>query len=244
MLLHAFPLSSAMWLAQRESLGDVCHVLTPDLRGFGGSPHGGDEPNLDHMADDVAAMLDSRGLDAVVLGGLSLGGYVAMAFCRRYLDRVAGLVLADTKAAADAPEARQNRERVARTVLEEGSTRVLLDELLPNLLGETTWQRRPMVHGRVKGLVQSAPPAAAAWALRAMACRPDSTDTLRKVPAPTLVIVGEEDVLTPPPEAEAMVETLPDARFVRLPGAGHLSAVEAPEQFDAAVGEFVAGLDG
>jgi pimeloyl-ACP methyl ester carboxylesterase len=241
-LLHAFPLSSAMWLSQRESLSDACRVLTPDLRGFGGSPLGEDDPDLNHMADDVAALLDTRGLDAVVLGGLSLGGYVAMAFCRRHLDRVAALVLADTKATADTPEARENRESMARAVLEEGSARGVVDELLPKVLGETTLARRPMVCGRVKGLMQSAPPAAVAWAQRAMAQRPDSTDTLRKVPVPALVVVGEEDTLTPPSESEAMVDGLPDGRLVRLPEVGHLSAIETPEQFDAAVREFVGRL--
>src|SRR2546423_12564964 len=96
-LLPAFPLNSAMWLAQREALSDICRVITPDFRGFGGSPLGVDEPSLDAFADDVARLLDARELDRVVLGGLSMGGYVAMAFVRRHPDRLRGLVLADTK---------------------------------------------------------------------------------------------------------------------------------------------------
>src|SRR2546421_2520023 len=112
-LLHAFPLNSAMWLSQREGLVDDCRVITPDLRGFGGTPLGVDEPSLDVLADDIARLLESNDLDQVVLGGLSMGGYVAMAFVRRHADRVRALLLADTKAIADPEPARADRERIA-----------------------------------------------------------------------------------------------------------------------------------
>ena len=241
-LLHAFPLSSAMWLAQREALAPTCRVVTPDQRGFGGSPLGDDEPSLDACADDVAALLDTLGLDRVVLGGLSMGGYVVMAFQRRHPERVAALVLADTKAGADPPQARDNRERIATAVTEDPSSTVLVDEVLPTLLGPTTVAERPLVTGRVKGLVQAAPASAVAWAQRAMAGRPDSFDTLRVVDVPTLVIVGEEDALSPPDDARAMADAVTGARLVILPRAGHLSALECPEEFNAAVLEFLASL--
>jgi pimeloyl-ACP methyl ester carboxylesterase len=240
-LLHAFPLSSAMWLAQREALAGQVRVITPDQRGFGGSPLGSDEPSLEAAADDLAALLDAKELDRVVLGGLSMGGYVAMTFVRKHPDRVRGLVLADTRASADPSEVRENRERIAGQVLAEdgGGTQVLLDEVLPTLLGATTMASRPLVFGRVKALVQAAPPAAVAWAERAMAARPDSFDTLRAVRVPTLVLVGEEDGLCPPSDAEAIAEAVPDAELVRLPQAGHLSAVEDPEAFSAALRSFL-----
>lgn len=237
-LLHAFPLSSAMWLAQREGLARVCHVITPDLRGFGGSRLGDDEPSLDLMADDVAALLDDEGIDKAVIGGLSMGGYVTMAFCRRHPDRVLGVILADTKASPDPPQARENRERIAQAVLASGSE-VLVREVLPGLIGPTTKERRAMVFGRVKGLVQSAPPGAAAWAQRAMAARPDSSDTLAALKVPLLVIVGEEDELSPPSDAAAMAKAAPDGRLEVIPKAGHLTAVEQPEAFNAAVTEFL-----
>jgi pimeloyl-ACP methyl ester carboxylesterase len=161
-LLHAFPLSSAMWLEQRNSLGERYRVITPDQRGFGGSPLGWDEPSLDQVADDVAAMLDARDLDQVVLGGLSMGGYAAMAFLRRHPGRVRALLLADTKATADAPEAAANRERIAARLEADGSADVLVEDVLPSLLGPTTARDRPLVSGRVKGLVEAAPPAAGA----------------------------------------------------------------------------------
>ncbi|GAA4909574.1 pimeloyl-ACP methyl ester carboxylesterase [Nonomuraea thailandensis] len=238
MLLHAFPLSSAMWLAQREGLARVCRVITPDLRGFGGSRLGEDEPSVDLMADDVARLLDEEGIDRAVVGGLSMGGYVTMAFCRRHPDRVLGVILADTKAGADPPAARDNRERIAQAVVSGGSE-VLVTEVLPALIGRTTRERRAMVFGRVKGLVQSAPPGAVAWAQRAMAARPDSFETLSGLKVPLLIIVGEEDELSPPSDAEAMAQAVPEGKVEIIPKAGHLSAVEQPEAFNTAVIRFL-----
>ena len=241
-LLHAFPLSSAMWLEQRNGLSDQCRVITPDQRGFGGSPLGTDEPDLDAAADDVAALLDRLDLDEVVLGGLSMGGYVAMAVLRRHPHRVQALLLADTRAAADSDAARANRERIAAAVESDEDSTVLVDDVLPTLLGSTSVEHRQLVVGRVRGLVQAAPAPAVAWAQRAMAARPDSFDTLRAFDRPALVIVGEEDVLSPPSDAQAMAEALPQGQLVRVPEAGHLTAVETPEAFNAAVAGFLAEL--
>ncbi len=241
-LLHAFPLSSAMWAAQRKGLADLCRVITPDLRGFGRSPSGDDDPSVDRMADDVATMLDRLRLDRVVLGGLSMGGYVAMAFLRRHAQRVRAVVLADTKAGADAGPARVNRERIAQAVLGDAGIQVLLDDVFPALVGDATKARRPDVLARVRALLLEARPAAVAWAQRAMASRPDSLDTLRGVRVPALVVVGEEDELSPPADAQAMVDALPLARLVTIPATGHLSAMENPEEFTAAVRDFAGTL--
>jgi pimeloyl-ACP methyl ester carboxylesterase len=245
-LLHAFPVTSAMWLAQREELADVCRVLTPDLRGFGGSPLppdlGGRPPSVDDMAGDVAAMLDARGIDRAVIGGLSMGGYVTMAFLRQYPDRVQAVILADTKASADPEPARANRLRIADTAVAESSPRVVLDEVVPNLLGRTTVADRPDIVDEVTKLATMASPVGLAWAQRAMAARPESVETLASVQAPSLVIVGEEDTLTTLDDARAMVDTLPDARLVTIAEAGHLSAVEQPEAFTEAVREFLIEL--
>ncbi|ETK33842.1 alpha/beta fold hydrolase [Microbispora sp. ATCC PTA-5024] len=240
-LLHAFPLSSAMWLAQREALAPVCRVITPDLRGFGGSRLGDDEPSIDAMADDVAQLLDEEGVERAVVGGQSLGGYVTMALCRRHPDRVGAVILADTKAAADTETAIANRERIAEAVLRDG-TGILVDENMPAMLGATTRERRGMVVGRVRALIQAAPPAAVAWAQRAMAARPDSFGTLRSLGVPALVVVGDEDGLTPQADAQAMVEAIPQATLAVIEKAGHLSAIEQPEAFNRAVAEFVKTL--
>jgi pimeloyl-ACP methyl ester carboxylesterase len=242
LLLHAFPLSSAMWSAQRDALAAGYRVLTPDQRGFGNSPLGSAEPSLAVAADDVAALLDARGIDRAVVVGLSMGGYVAMALVRDHPRLVRALVLADTKASADSGAARDKRERIAQGVLDAGSSAVLLDEVLPTLLGDTSERERPAVVERVRRMVTEAPPAAVAWAQRAMAARPDSFAALGAAGVPTLVLVGEEDRLSPPEEAQQIVDAVPGAELVVLPAAGHLSAVEIPAEFTAAVQGFLAGL--
>lgn len=243
-LLHAFPLSARMWDAQRPQLAARCCLVTPDLRGFGGSAPGDDPPSVDAMADDVAALLDRLGLPSVVLGGLSMGGYVAMAFLRRHPERVAALVLADTKAGADPEPAVANRLRMADTLEAEASPRALLDEVAPNLVGDTTKDCRPDVVDLIDEMVRECDPAAAAWAQRAMAARPDSFDTLRAATVPTLVLVGEEDALSPPAEAEAMAAAVPGGRgeFV-IKAAGHLSSLELPDVFAAVLSAFLNQLD-
>lgn len=241
-LLHAFPLSSAMWLAQREGLAARFRVVTPDLRGFGGSPLGAAEPSVDVMADDVVALLDAKGIDRAVIGGLSMGGQVTLALCRRHPERVLGLVLADTKATADTDVVRDARLRSAERLEADKSVDVLIEELLPRLVGPTTLAQRALVYGRVRGLVQSAPPQAAAWAQRAMAARPGSLGLLPELHAPALVLQGAEDELTSADDARAVAESLPNAEFIEIPRSGHLTAIEQPQLFNEAVGEFAAAL--
>ncbi|MFC4053323.1 alpha/beta fold hydrolase [Actinomadura syzygii] len=241
-LLHAFPLSSAMFLAQREGLAPRFRVVTPDLRGFGGSELGDDEPSVDAMADDVARMCRRLGVGRAVVGGLSMGGCVAMALGRRHPELVLGLVLAATRAAADSEEDRATRLRQAELLERDGTTRVLLDEVLPALVGPTTYRQRALVYGRVRGLVQATPPRAAAWAQRAMAGRPEAFGTLRALRVPALVMVGDEDTLATEADARAMADAMPNAELQVVPRAGHLCAVEQPDLFNQAVAEFAAAL--
>ncbi|MFD8696862.1 alpha/beta fold hydrolase [Kitasatospora purpeofusca] len=233
-LLHAFPLSAAMWSAQLETLpgptGDRARVVAPDQRGFGGAGLGSEEPSLDTVADDVARLLDAAGIDRTVLGGLSMGGYVALAFAERHPDRLAGLLLANTKATADPGPARANRERIAAAVLARDSVRLLLDERMA--AGQLGPDSQHLVD-RVEGMIAAAPPATVAWAQRAMAARPERLDVLAGVRVPAAVLAGAEDALMPVTEAELMARALPDAELTVLPGVGHLSAIEAPEAFDA-----------
>ncbi len=241
-LLHAFPLSSAMWLAQREGLAGRFRIITPDLRGFGGSVLGADEPSVDLMADDVEHLLRSLGIRRAVIGGLSLGGYVAMALCRRHPERVQALVLANTKATADTDEARATRHAMADRLEAENTVVPLVEDVLPKLVGPTTLRQRALVYGRVRGLVQATPPRAAAWAQRAMAGRPESFDTLRATRVPALVVAGGEDTLTTEDDARAIADALPNAELLVLPRCGHLSAVEQPDVFNQAVAEFVTAV--
>lgn len=231
-LLHAFPLSSRMYDPLRAALPDV-ELITPDYRA---------SSSLDTLADDVAGLLDAGGVERAIIGGVSMGGYLTMAFLRRHRSRVAAVVLADTRAAADSEEARASRLRIAKILDDEGSGRVLLDEVLPTLIGKTTKRERPGVVEFVTELISATPPRfAAAWE-RAMAERPDSFDTLRSTEVPALVLVGAEDALTPRDNSAAMVEALPAARLVELPAAGHLAAIETPENFASALSSFVAGI--
>jgi pimeloyl-ACP methyl ester carboxylesterase len=241
-LLHAFPLSRRMWQFQYDGLTSQMRLVTPDLPGFGESATAGGPPDLGVMADAVLVLLDRLELEDVVLGGLSMGGYVAMEILRRRPDRVRALVLADTKASADAEAAAANRRRMAE-VLEEGrNTRVLVHDVLPTVVGDTTREEHPETVTWLRELVEETDPLGAAWAQRAMAARRDSFDTLRGVRVPTLVVVGEEDALSPPSDAEAMADAVPGADLVVLKRAGHLSAVEAPDNFNDAVCEFVLRL--
>lgn len=236
-LLHAFPLSAAMW----SGISLPCRVIAPDQRGFGRSPLGDDAPSLGACADDVIALLDRLGLDRVVLGGLSMGGYVAMELLRRAPERVAGLLLADTKAQADDAEQREGRLRLAETVERDG-TGQLAEQVLPALLGRTSLEGRPEVVERVRAMVGAASPATVAWASRAMAARPDSFDVLRASDVPALVVVGEQDVLSPVGQAREMADALPQGRLLVVPEAGHLSAVEDPGAFSAGVTGFLEEL--
>ncbi|MFI5608994.1 alpha/beta fold hydrolase [Amycolatopsis sp. NPDC051903] len=226
-LLHAFPLDARMWDPVRAPLAERLRVITPDQRGLGRSPlpETDREPSLDDAARDVIALLDRLELDEVVLGGCSMGGYLALAVLRHAPDRVAGLVLIDTKATADTPEAAENRLKVAERAETEGVKGWLADANLPNLLAKDAPAE---VADRVRGLIDEQPPAGVAWAARAMRTRPDSLDVLRRAEIPALVIVGEEDAITPVEAANAMVDAVDDATLVVLPGAGHLTPLEDP----------------
>ncbi|TWP53479.1 alpha/beta fold hydrolase [Lentzea tibetensis] len=217
-LLHAFPVDSRMWPAE---LG----AITPDQRGRDR------EPDLELIARDVLADLDARGIERFALGGCSMGGYVAMAVLRIAPERVARLVLVDTKATADTDEARANRLTMAKRVEEEG-TAWLPDALLPNLLGPDASNGAGEL---VTRMIVEQPAHEVAWAQRAMASRPDSSELLARTTIPALVIVGERDQLTPPSLAAEMADLLPNSTYVEIPGAGHLVPVEAPRTFASAV---------
>ncbi|MDF1564443.1 MAG: alpha/beta fold hydrolase [Deltaproteobacteria bacterium] len=234
--LHAFPLHAGMWADQREALGGR-EVLTPDFPGFGGRAPG--EPTLEAFARAVLADLDAAGIDRAIFVGLSMGGYVAFRLHALAPERFAGLVLADTRSGADDEAGRQKRSEQAARVRAEG-TGWMAAALLPALLGETTRRERPDAVARAEALITGADAEGVARALEAMRDRPDSTPQLGEITCPTLVLVGAEDTLTPPAAARAMVEALPDARLVELPGAGHLSNLELPEAFDAALLDFLA----
>jgi pimeloyl-ACP methyl ester carboxylesterase len=240
-LLHAFPLARSMWRPQREALQGECRVITPDLPGFGGTSPFAGEASIDAMADDVKALLDALGITRAVIGGLSMGGYVALAFARKYADRLRGLILADTRAEADSTEAKANRDKLIAFTQEHAAADVI-EQMLPKLVSDATRQQRPEVVAEIRQIAAAQTPAGIIGALRALRDRRDSTDVLPAVRVPAVVIVGADDSLTPPALSQAMAKALPQSTLVQIPGAGHLSNLEQPPAFNDAVRAFLKSL--
>lgn len=234
--LHAFPLSQEMWRGQVAALGGR-NVLTPSFPGFGGRPPGG--TSLDDFVDAVVADMDAAGIGRAVVVGLSMGGYVAFRLHAMRPERIAALVLADTKATADDEAARAKRTDQAERVRREG-VGWLVDAMVPVLLGETTLAERPNVRKSVRGMIADADPEGVARALLAMRDRPDSTQQLAGISVPVLAIAGEEDQVTPVAGARQIADGVADGRLVVIPKAGHLSNLEAAPAFNGALLSFLA----
>jgi pimeloyl-ACP methyl ester carboxylesterase len=239
LLLHAFPLSRRMWEPQ---LG-IASVQTVrfDVRGLGDSPPSEGIVTMERIADDAAGLLDHLGISRAVVCGLSMGGYAALAFARRHADRMRGLVLSDTRASADTPEARAARAELGRRI-RTGGAAVAADAMLDKLLGPTTRARRPELVRQLRELIEANAPSGICDALAGIAARDDSTRFLRDIGVPTLVVVGEEDELTPPSDAEALRDGIPGAELAVVPGAGHVANLENPEAWNAALRGFLEGL--
>lgn len=251
LLLHAFPLSRRMWQPQLAGLADSCRLLAPDLPGFGGSPPwpagagaAAAACRMEDMAAAAVARLDEAGVAAAVVCGLSMGGYVALALYETFRERVRGLVLADTRAAADDEAGRGRRLDTARAVESGGppALAALAGSLVPRLIAPRTGTARSELVAWLHREIAAAPPAGVAAAQRGMAERPDRTWLLPRIDVPTLVVVGEEDEITPPAESVILRDRIPGARLVTVAGAGHLSSLEQPEAWNAALREFLLGF--
>lgn len=236
-LLHAFPLCADMWRPQLERAPADWRLLAPDLRGFG-PVAGGAAASLDEMAADVADWLDVLRIDRPAIGGLSMGGYVSFALFRRQPERFTGLILANTKATADSEEGRAGRDKMSARVRADGPAAVA-DDMIPKLLGESSRAHRPDLADTVRRLILANRTDGIDGAIQAMKNRPDSSDLLPRVTCPALVVAGEEDGLIPIAESEAMHRLLPRSQLVALPRAGHLSNMEAPDEFSAALANFL-----
>ncbi len=231
-LLHAFPLNSHMWAPQKEALAPFRRVITPDYPGFGRSPRPCAQPDVRYYAEQVRELLDGLKLDRVVLGGLSMGGYVVFACLRLFPERVSALILANTRPEPDSEDAREARRETARRVAEEG-VQVLPKLQMERLLAPDTLENKKDVVEFVREMILESSPDGAVAALGAMRDRPDSTDLLGKITVPTLVLGGEEDALSTPEVMGEMAKNIPDSRHVTIPKAGHLSNLEAREEFNA-----------
>lgn len=223
--LHAFPLDASMWLPQVAALRGHVRMFAPNFPGFGGEPLG-EARTLDDYADHVAAGLDRAGIRRATICGLSLGGYVVFALWRRHRARIESLVLADTRAEADPPEAVEKRKEVAENARRGGGE--WMAQHLPQLLSEAA---PPKLWERVREVARAQGGEAIARAALAMAARQDSRALLAQINVPTLVVVGARDVVTPPVAARLIAGSIHGARLVEIPKAGHLSNIDAPHEF-------------
>ncbi|MBZ5588711.1 MAG: alpha/beta hydrolase [Acidobacteriia bacterium] len=226
-LLHGFPLSSAMWTPIRTAVEQAARLITPDLRGFGASDKPAKGYAMEELAEDVVGLADALEIDRFVLGGHSMGGYVALRIAATYPERLAGLILVDSRAEADTPEGRQRRD-AGIALIEDGKAAGFLDEFVGNLLGPSSKARAPRLFAELRGIAAEAGPHALTGCLAGMRDRPDSGALLPTLDVPALVVVGQEDFLTPPALSRAMAAALPKARLVEVPSAGHTPSMERP----------------
>ncbi len=239
-LVHGFPLNNTMWNAQVDALSSRFRVIAPDLRGFGQSGETGPF-SMQTLADDIHALAEQLKTGPFVLGALSMGGYAALAYVRKYPGTLRGLILVDTKAEADNTEGKANRDKMIATVREKGA-KATADAMLPKLLPEEAIKSRPKLVADVRNMMERTRPQTIEHALAAMRDRPDQCDLLPSIAPPTLVICGEHDVITPVAVMKGMAEKIPGAGWKVITGAGHMSPMEQAGQVTGAMESFLGGL--
>jgi 3-oxoadipate enol-lactonase len=237
-LIHGFPLSAHMWEPQFTLSEDGWRIIAPHLRGFDEGPEGRSATSMDDFAGDVIDLLDTLHIEQAVIAGLSMGGYVTFALLRNAPTYFQGLILADTRASADTSEGKEARKRMLTLIRDQGPAAVA-DEMLPKLLGESTRQHHPGLVDEVRTIILSNGAETLAGAVTAMMTRPDSLAALSTVKLPTLIIVGEEDTLTPPPMSVDMHNAMAASELVRISQAGHMANLEQPQAFNDAVAKFL-----
>ena len=240
--LHAFPLNRTMWAPQVAELSDRYRVVTIDLRGHGESDAPMWRYTVDQFAEDVNGLLEHLGIARATFVGLSMGGYILFALYRKYPARFQSLVLADTRATADTPEAKAARFSMAQIAYRRGASSIA-DLMLPKLLSPASCEYRADLRDHLRTIITGNQVSGIAGDLMAMEERPDSTPLLSTISVPTLVIVGDEDLASPPDEVEGMAKQIPGSTFVRIPQAGHLSNMENPDAFNAALLSFLTSLE-
>ena len=237
-LIHGYPFNRSLWTEQIPALSNSYRVIIPDLRGFGETDASEGAATMNRMAQDVAELMDQLEIPRAVIGGLSMGGYVALAFYKQFPSRVRGLILADTRAEADTEEGKQIRAQQAEKALAEGMAGIA-DAMLPKLLTPDTVSKHPEIVLFVRDMMLKMKPEGAAAALRGMAEREDQTPLLSQISVPTLLLVGAEDAITPVADSEKMHRAIAGSRLVVLENAGHVSNIERTQQFNDALLEFL-----
>ena len=240
-LLHGYPFNRSLWTEQVSALSNCYRVITPDLRGLGESDSTSGAATMNRMAQDVAELLDQLEISRAVVGGLSMGGYVALAFYKQFPSRVRALVLADTRAQADSEEGKQTRFQQAEKALAEGMAGIA-DSMLQKLLTPETVSKRPELVKRVRDMMLKTKPEGAAGALLGMAERDDQTPLLSQISCPALILVGREDPITPVQDSEKMQREIAGSRLVVIDNAAHVSNLERTEQFNDELVQFLNSL--
>lgn len=243
LLIHGFPFTSRMWQPQLSGLADTAQILAPDLPGFGSSPAAPEaQASVDQLAHACMAALDAQGIiGPAVIGGLSMGGYIALAIARLYPQRLRGLMLLSTRAGADGAEAKANRDKAIATAREQGPAPAG-EGMFPKLLAPANYEAQPQTAEELKAIMAGATTEGVVMALTAMRDRPDSTPLLSQISAPTLVVHGEEDQVIPKGEAEAMAAAIPNSQLHLIPQAGHVPNLEQAEKFNEVVAAFLGSL--
>ena len=241
-LIHGFPLNHLLWKPQWDGLSGIARIIAPDLRGHGLSdPLEGPYP-MDLLAQDCLELLDRLGIsEPVVLGGLSMGGYVAFSFYRQFPERVRALILAATRAGADSPEGKANRETSARLASQQGVSAVI-EAMLPKMMAPQTYRTHPELVQAARDIMETTSVEGVIGAQLGMKDRPDSFPVLSAIDKPTLILHGADDQLVPVKEAEAMHAAIRHSQLQILPSAGHLLNLEQPQMFNQAVGRFLESL--
>ena len=237
-LIHGFPLSARMWEPQLALSALGWRVIAPQLRGFDGTPAASIASTLDDFAGDLVDLLDGLHIDQAVICGLSMGGYITLVLFRHAARYFRGMVLADTRATGDAPEAAAGRQRMLQGVRERGAS-AAADEMLPKLVCDATRATQPAVVDTLHDMMLRNSSETVAGAILALMTRPDATPMLSTIHCPTLIVVGEHDAITPPSMSEDLQRGISGAELIVIPDAGHMSNMEQPAAFNAAVGRFL-----
>ena len=242
LFIHGFPFDHRMWRHQLTGLARW-QCIAPNLRGARSAevPSSPSAYTMTAYADDLVALLDRAQIRQAVVCGLSMGGYIIFELLRRYPHRVRAAIFCNTKAAADAPEAKRGRDALAAKVQREG-TLAAAAELLPKLLAKETQQQRADVVREVREMIERQPVAGVVGALHALRERPDSTPLLARIQMPVLVVAGDDDQIAPAAGMKEMAEKIQGAEFVLIPSAGHLAPLEQPEPVNAALVAFLEKL--
>lgn len=243
-LIHGHPFNHSMWAPQTAALTAAGYrVITPDLRGYGKSPVEPGKILLADFADDLVDLLDRLGVEQAVVGGVSMGGQIAMEMRLRHPGKVRALVLSDSSAPPETQDGKTFRRNLAERLLAEGM-KPYTDEVIDKMLAPYNVTGMPEAAARVTAMMYATDPEGAAAALRGRAERPDYAPVLAALPAevPCLIVVGRDDVYTPVAEAESLHALVPHSVLTVIERAGHLPGVEQPEAFNRALLEFLADI--